>query len=77
MTSRVRIVLFAAFGLSGTAALIYEVVWTRALALILGSTTYPGTTHELFVSALEETGLRVGEDFSLCFAPEDSMLFSE
>jgi len=38
--------------------------------VILGSTTYPGTTHELFVSALEETGLRVGEDFSLCFAPE-------
>jgi UDP-N-acetyl-D-glucosamine dehydrogenase len=38
--------------------------------VILGSTTYPGTTHELFVSALEDTGLRVGEDFSLCFAPE-------
>ena len=38
--------------------------------VILGSTTYPGTTHELFVSALEETGLAVGEDFSLCFAPE-------
>jgi len=38
--------------------------------VILGSTTYPGTTHELFVSALEETGLNVGEDFSLCFAPE-------
>jgi UDP-N-acetyl-D-glucosamine dehydrogenase len=38
--------------------------------VILGSTTYPGTTHELFVAALEETGLEVGTDFSLCFAPE-------
>jgi UDP-N-acetyl-D-glucosamine dehydrogenase len=38
--------------------------------IILGSTTYPGTTHELFVSALEESGLNVGEDFSLAFSPE-------
>ncbi len=38
--------------------------------VILGSTTYPGTTHELFVPMLEETGLRVGRDFSLAFAPE-------
>ena len=38
--------------------------------VILGSTTYPGTTAELFVPALEETGLVVGKDFSLCFAPE-------
>ena len=38
--------------------------------IVLGSTTYPGTTDELFVSALEETGLRIGEDFALAFAPE-------
>ena len=38
--------------------------------VILGSTTYPGTTHELFVPMLEETGLRVGHDFGLAFAPE-------
>ena len=38
--------------------------------IILGSTTYPGTTHELFIPALEETGLVVGEDFALAFAPE-------
>ena len=38
--------------------------------IVLGSTTYPGTTHELFVPMLEETGLRVGEDFALAFAPE-------
>jgi UDP-N-acetyl-D-glucosamine dehydrogenase len=38
--------------------------------VILGSTTYPGTTHELFRPLLEGTGLRVGRDFSLAFGPE-------
>jgi len=38
--------------------------------VILGSTTYPGTTHELFLPLLEASGLRVGEDFALAFAPE-------
>src|SRR5688572_16603535 len=38
--------------------------------IVLGSTTYPGTTHELFVPMLESTGLRVGHDFALAFAPE-------
>ncbi len=38
--------------------------------IVLGSTTYPGTTHDLFVPMLEESGLRVGEDFSLAFSPE-------
>jgi len=38
--------------------------------VILGSTTYPGTTHELFVPILEDSGLRVGVDFALAFAPE-------
>ena len=38
--------------------------------VILGSTTYPGTTHELFVPALEESGLKTGEDFAVAFAPE-------
>jgi UDP-N-acetyl-D-glucosamine dehydrogenase len=38
--------------------------------VILGSTTYPGTTTELFVPMLEETGLKVGEEFCLAFAPE-------
>src|SRR5262245_10254648 len=37
--------------------------------VILGSTTYPGTTHELFVPLLENTGLRVGHDFPLACAP--------
>ncbi len=38
--------------------------------VILGSTTYPGTTHELLVPMLESTGLKVGRDFSVAFAPE-------
>ena len=38
--------------------------------VILGSTTYPGTAHELFVPMLESTGLRCGVDFALAFAPE-------
>jgi len=38
--------------------------------VILGSTTYPGTTHDLFVPMLEGTGLKVGTDFSVAFAPE-------
>lgn len=32
--------LFAAFGLSGFSAMVYEVAWTRTLSLILGSSTY-------------------------------------
>jgi UDP-N-acetyl-D-glucosamine dehydrogenase len=38
--------------------------------VILESTTYPGTTDELVLPMLERTGLRVGEDFFLCFSPE-------
>lgn len=36
----------------------------------LESTTYPGTTRELILPALEKTGLKVGADFYLCFSPE-------
>ena len=38
--------------------------------VILESTTYPGTTDEVVLPLLEKTGLRVGEDFHLCFSPE-------
>ncbi len=38
--------------------------------VVLGSTTYPGTTHDLFVPMLEESGLSVGTDFALAFSPE-------
>ncbi|MBM3728802.1 MAG: nucleotide sugar dehydrogenase [Acidobacteria bacterium] len=37
---------------------------------ILESTTYPGTTDELVLPMLERDGLKVGEDFFLCFSPE-------
>ena len=40
------------------------------LLVILESTTYPGTTAELVLPMLEESGLKVGEDFFLCFSPE-------
>jgi UDP-N-acetyl-D-glucosamine dehydrogenase len=42
----------------------------RGQAIILESTTYPGTTREIMLPALEATGLRVGEDFFLAFSPE-------
>lgn len=38
--------------------------------VILGSTTYPGTTHDLFVPILEQSGLKCGTDFAVAFAPE-------
>jgi UDP-N-acetyl-D-glucosamine dehydrogenase len=42
----------------------------RGQAIILESTTYPGTTREIMLPALESTGLRVGTDFFLAFSPE-------
>ena len=38
--------------------------------IILESTTYPGTTEELVLPQLEESGLKVGRDFFLAFSPE-------
>jgi len=38
--------------------------------VILESTTFPGTTREVLQPVLEESGLRAGEDFFLCFSPE-------
>jgi UDP-N-acetyl-D-glucosamine dehydrogenase len=38
--------------------------------IVLESTTYPGTTLEVVLPALESTGLKVGTDFYLCFSPE-------
>jgi UDP-N-acetyl-D-glucosamine dehydrogenase len=42
----------------------------RGQAIILESTTYPGTTREILQPALESTGLTVGTDFFLAFSPE-------
>jgi UDP-N-acetyl-D-glucosamine dehydrogenase len=38
--------------------------------IVLCSTTYPGTTEELALPRLQGSGLTVGEDFFLAFAPE-------
>jgi nucleotide sugar dehydrogenase len=38
--------------------------------VVLESTTYPGTTEELVVPILEETGLRAGVDFFCGYSPE-------
>ena len=42
----------------------------RGQLVLLESTTYPGTTREVMLPALEATGLEVGKDFNLCFSPE-------
>lgn len=38
--------------------------------VILQSTTYPGTTEELVMTQLQESGQKVGQDFFLAFSPE-------
>ena len=38
--------------------------------VILESTTYPGTTDEVILPKLEETGRKVGDEFFLAFSPE-------
>jgi len=40
------------------------------MLVMLESTTYPGTTDELVLPKLQESGLVVGKDFFLCFSPE-------
>src|SRR6266545_476873 len=45
-------------------------VLRRGQAIVLESTTYPGTTREIMLPALESTGLKVGKDFFLAFSPE-------
>jgi len=38
--------------------------------VVLESTTYPGTTRELVLPVLAESGLQVGKDFFLAYSPE-------
>ncbi len=38
--------------------------------VVLESTTFPGTTREVLLPILEQTGRRLGRDFYLAFAPE-------
>jgi spermidine synthase len=48
--------LFLAFGLSGASALVFEVVWTRTLSTVMGSSTYALST----MLAAFMAGLSVG-----------------
>jgi UDP-N-acetyl-D-glucosamine dehydrogenase len=56
------------FILSATRALLPAL--RSPMAVILESTTYPGTTREMLLPELESTGLRVGTDLFLAFSPE-------
>ncbi len=40
------------------------------MLIILESTTYPGTTEEVMIPLLEESGLKAGKDFFVAFSPE-------
>ncbi|WP_301173089.1 nucleotide sugar dehydrogenase [Brevibacillus nitrificans] len=42
----------------------------EGLLIILESTTYPGTTEELFEKELAALDYRVGKDYFLCYSPE-------
>jgi UDP-N-acetyl-D-glucosamine dehydrogenase len=42
----------------------------RGQLVVLESTTYPGTTREVVLPALEKSGLRAGRDFLLAYSPE-------
>ncbi|RJO77998.1 nucleotide sugar dehydrogenase [Nocardia panacis] len=42
----------------------------RGSLVIVASTTYPGTTEDLLVPILEKSGLKVGRDFRVGYAPE-------
>jgi len=42
----------------------------KDMLIILESTTFPGFTSEVLLPKLSESGMKVGEDFFLCFSPE-------
>src|SRR5437773_1747835 len=42
----------------------------EAQLVLLGSPTFPGFTREALLPKLQESGLKVGQDFYLCFSPE-------
>ncbi len=42
----------------------------KGALVVLESTTYPGTTEEVVLPILSESGLKAGEDFYLAFSPE-------
>ena len=42
----------------------------KGVLVVLESTTYPGTTREILMPALEQRGFKVGEDVFVAFSPE-------
>ncbi len=42
----------------------------KGMVIVLESTTYPGTTREMILPRIEESGLKVGQDCFLAFSPE-------
>ena len=60
--SRLNLVIISAFFLSGFASLAYEVLWTRVLSLVLGSSVYAFT----IMLATFLAGIGIG---SIAFAP--------
>jgi len=42
----------------------------KDMLIVLESTTYPGTTEEIVMPILEQSGLKCGKDFYLAFSPE-------
>src|ERR1700742_2273245 len=45
-------------------------VLQRGQLVVLESTTYPGTTRERLIPALEESGLAAGTEFAVAYSPE-------
>lgn len=43
---------------------------TKGQTIILESTTYPGTTEEIVIPILEQSGLKAGKDFHVAYSPE-------
>ena len=62
MVTRVHLVIFLLFGLSGVPALIYEIIWARELGLIFGTTVYAvSTVLAVFFSGLALGGILFGK----------------
>ncbi|MFB3060140.1 MAG: fused MFS/spermidine synthase, partial [Candidatus Binatia bacterium] len=62
MVTRVHLVIFLLFGLSGVPALIYEIIWARELGLIFGTTVYAiSTVLAIFFSGLALGSLLFGK----------------
>lgn len=43
---------------------------TKGQLIVLESTTYPGTTRDVLLPVLEQSGLKAGSDFYLAYSPE-------